>query len=580
MSPRAHITTLNVGAQSIELAKFHAQPQGGLILSGYRSRDLEPASEAMRSVQIVAALREMMADLRIRGGNVVYTVAEEMVFSRFVRLPAIEEEKIDRIIFFEAQQNVPFPIDQVVWDYQIVGGGADEQIQVVLVAIKADWLEKLNRAVEETGLRPSIVDLATMALYNAFCYNYGDLGGCSLLIDIGARTTNLLFIEPGRIFTRSVSIGGSSITSGIAKEFDEPFAAAEFRKKRDGSLNPSQACAGPPGADVARVTRIVRNTMTRLHAEVMRSVSHYCTQQQGHAPERAFLSGGVASTAHIREFFQEKLQQPIHFFNPLRKVAIADAADAEEILRSAHLLAEPVGLALRVATECPIQLNLRPVSVIRRQELERRRPYFVLAAACLVLGLLAWAVYFWRAAQVEERASARLEEKVDAMRRLEMQMKQVRKETAALDNQSAPLVAAINERNFWPQILEELNARLPKEDIWITELVPTSGGKPLGVPDTRTIAATTPVPAPSPPRPGATPTAPAIDGLLVRGLYLFNPKQQEVVVDYFRNLTSPPWFAIDPNNQAKVIKPTTPNNSEWAFPYELRLDLRKPVKLP
>jgi type IV pilus assembly protein PilM len=157
MSPRAHITTLNVGAQSIELAKFHAQPQGGLILSGYRSRDLEPASEAMRSVQIVAALREMMADLRIRGGNVVYTVAEEMVFSRFVRLPAIEEEKIDRIIFFEAQQNVPFPIDEVVWDYQIVGGGADEQIQVVLVAIKADWLEKLNRAVEETGLRPSIV---------------------------------------------------------------------------------------------------------------------------------------------------------------------------------------------------------------------------------------------------------------------------------------------------------------------------------------------------------------------------------------------------------------------------------------
>src|SRR6266481_2584798 len=68
---------------------------------------------------------------------------------------------------------------------------------------------------------------------------------------------------------------------------------------------------------------------------------------------------------------------------------IADSADAGEILRSAHLLAEPVGLALRVATECPIQLNLRPVSVVRRQELERRRPYFVLAAACFVLGLLA-----------------------------------------------------------------------------------------------------------------------------------------------------------------------------------------------
>ena len=68
--------------------------------------------------------------------------------------------------------------------------------------------------------------------------------------------------------------------------------------------------------------------------------------------------------------------------------------------------------------------------------------------------------------------------------------------------------------------------------------------------------------------------------LLVRGLYLFNPKQQEVVVDYFKNLVESPWFAIDPKNQAKVIKPATPNNTEWAFPYELRLDLRKPVPLP
>ncbi len=86
--------------------------------------------------------------------------------------------------------------------------------------------------------------------------------------------------------------------------------------------------------------------------------------------------------------------------------------------------------------------------------------------------------------------------------------------------------------------------------------------------------------APTPLRPGSAPAEAAIDGLLVRGLYLFNPKQQEVVVDYFRNLIGSPWFAIEPNNQAKVIKPTTPNNTEWAFPYELHLNLRKPVKLP
>ena len=89
-----------------------------------------------------------------------------------------------------------------------------------------------------------------------------------------------------------------------------------------------------------------------------------------------------------------------------------------------------------------------------------------------------------------------------------------------------------------------------------------------------------PVSIVAPTHAGSKPAQRSIDGVLVRGLYLFNPRQQEVVVDYFQNLAGSPWFAVDPNNQAKVIKPTTPTNTEWAFPYELHLDLRKAVKLP
>ncbi len=582
MSPRTRITTLNLGSQNIELAEFCAQPQGGLILCGYRSREIlaDPAREATGRTQIVAALREMMGELRIKGGTVNYTVAEESIFTRFVKLPPIDDEKIERIISFEAQQNVPFPIDEVVWDYQVVGGGTDKQIQVILVAIKADLIEEINGAVEETGLRTYIVDLATMALYNAFRHNYTDLSGCSLLVDIGARTTNLLFIEPGKIFTRSVPVGGSSVTSAIAKEFNEPFAAAEFRKRRDGSIG-GGASAEPLDADVARVSKIVRNTMTRLYAELMRSISHYGAQQQGNPPERVFLSGGGASTPCIQEFFHEKLELPIEFFNPLRNVSIADSAGVEEILRSTHLLGEPVGLALRAVTDCPMELNLCPASVVGRQELEKRRPFLIATAACIILGLLGWGAYYACAAHIIRHTAERVQQKVVAMKRIESQVNEVRKQTTALDSLATPLIAAINDRSFWAQIIEELNVRLPKEDIWITELVATSGGTPFGVSDARMLRAeTNPASTPSPSRPDLVPAEPAIDGLLVRGLYLFNPKQQEVVVDYFRNLVGSPWFAIDPKNQAKVIKPTTPNNTEWAFPYELRLDLRKPVKLP
>jgi type IV pilus assembly protein PilM len=583
MAATSRILSLNLGSHTVGLAEFHAQPNGGLILNAYRLREIlaDPANESARNAQIGTALQEMLGELGIKGGPANYAIAAQSVFARFVKLPAVEEEKIERIIAFEAQQNVPFPIDEVVWDYQLVGGGADEQIQVVLVAIKEDLLEGLNAAVESAGLRTSIVGVATMALYNAFRYNYSDLSGCSLLVDIGARTTNLLFIESGKIFSRSVAIGGGSVSSAIAKEFGESLGAAEFRKKRDGFVSLGGAYAEPEDPEVARVSKIVRGTMTRLHAEMMRSISHYRAQQQGNSPDRLYLCGGSTTTPYMREFFQEKLQVPVEFFNPLRNVAVSEAVDATQVAHSAHLLGELTGLALRSATTCPMELNLRPKSVVRRQELERRRPYFVLAAACFVFGLLAWGAYFWRAAQVQDRATARLQEKVDAMHRMETQMNQVRKETTALDNQSAPLVAAINERSFWPLLLEDLNSRLPKEDIWITELIPTSGGKPLlGAADTRAAAAGTPAATPTPPRPGATPAALAIDGLLLRGLYLSNPKQQEVVVDYFRNLVGSPWFAIDPNNQAKVIRPSTPNNTDWAFPYELRLDLKKPIPLP
>jgi type IV pilus assembly protein PilM len=583
MPATSRILSLNLGSHTVGLAEFHAEPNGGLVLDGYRLREIlaDSANDSARNAQIAAALREMMSELNLKSGPVNYATAAQSVFARFVKLPAVEEEKIERIISFEAQQNVPFPIDEVVWDYQLVGGGTDEQIQVVLVAIKADLLEAINAAVESAGLRTSIVCVATMALYNAFRYSYSDLAGCSLLVDIGARTTNLLFIEPGKIFSRSIALGGASISSSIAKEFNEPIGAAEFRKKRDGFVSLGGAYAEPPDPDVARVSKIVRGTMTRLHAELMRSISHYRAQQQGSAPERVFLCGGSASTPYMREFFQEKFQMPIEFFNPLRNVAVTGAVETAEVARSAHQLGELVGLALRGAMTCPMELNLRPETVVRRQQMERRRPFFIVAAACFIIALLGWGAYYWRAAQVEEWAADRLEERVDALRRLESQLNEVRKQTAVLDANSAPLVAAIADRGFWPQIIEDLNTRLPKEDIWITELVATSGGKPLAAPDARTARAeATAIAVATPMRPGVTPAEPAIDGILVRGLYLFNPKQQEVVVDYFRNLTSSPWFAIDPKNQAKVIKPTTPNNTEWAFPYELRLDLRKPIKLP
>src|SRR5437870_298346 len=197
MTAPARLISLNIGAQTIGLAEFR-ETHGRLVLLNYRFREtpLDPATGQRRDVHVVlqetgVALREMMHEMHIHRGPVNYAVPAQSVFARFVKLPALDAEKIDKIISFEAQQNVPFPIEEVVWDYQLVGGGGNEQIEVVLVAIKADLLEEINSAVEQSGLHTGIIDVAPMALYNAFRYNYSDLSGCSLVVDIGARTTNL-----------------------------------------------------------------------------------------------------------------------------------------------------------------------------------------------------------------------------------------------------------------------------------------------------------------------------------------------------------------------------------------------------
>src|SRR5256885_4865763 len=191
----ARIFTLNLGSQAISVADFRPQSGGGLVLRDYKRRDLaiENPGEPIRHAQITATIREILNELGIKSGKVNYAVAGQSVFARFVKLTSVEEEKIDRIIAFEAQQNVPFPIDEVVWDYQLVGGGADEQLQVVLVAIKSDLLEGINAAVEAAGPRPTVIGGAETATSNTLPFNYTAVTHTWLAGAICALATTLLF---------------------------------------------------------------------------------------------------------------------------------------------------------------------------------------------------------------------------------------------------------------------------------------------------------------------------------------------------------------------------------------------------
>jgi len=560
MATPNRILALDLGTQTVGLAEFHAGKDGSLVLTHYQQSELlaDPGVDATRLAQTKMAIGELVAARGIKGAKINYAVSAQSVFTRFVKLPSVGAEQVDQIVGFEAQQNVPFPIDEVVWDYQLVDQGNSAEVEVVLVAIKSDLLDEINASVEDGGLETALVDVSPMALYNAYRYNYSDVSECALLIDVGARTTNLIFIEPRKVFSRSIPIGGTKITEAIAKDFNEPFAQAEERKKRDGFVSLGGSYADPDDPDVARVSKMIRNTMTRLHAEISRSISFYRSQQHGSAPQRVLLCGGSATLPYMREFFHEKLQLPVEFFNPLRNVSVAQGLNVDDIVSQAHAFGETVGLALRSAVSCPMELNLQPASVGRRQRVAEQRPYLVLTAVCLLLTLAGFWLYYQRAAAATASVVESIEPKVNDLKNYESRISALRNDMKRQEENSEPFLKAVRDRETWTKIVDEIHSRLPKDYIWITSFA-AEERKP------EPAASSTKKGAPPGPQ---TPAAPRV-AYVVRGLYLDNPQGPSVVDEFVSKLDESPLFHVDKDPASRTR--SAPNEETWAYDYSFTL---------
>lgn len=576
MAKNARIFALDLGMQTVSLAEFHRLPDGGLSLHAFQESELiaDPSADATRPAQIQEAVRELREALRVPAKHPVnFCLPAQSVFARFVKLPGGVPEDVSAIIAFEAQQNVPFPIDEVVWDYQIMGDQRDGSWDVALVAIKSDQLSEVADSVARGGLKPATIDLAPMAVFNAFRYNYPEASGCSLLIDIGARTTNLIFAEGGRVFSRSIPVGGNSISAAVAKELNQDITVAEKLKIQKGFVSLGGAYAEPADPTEARIAKVVRNTMTRLHAEIARSISFYRTSQAGSQPVRVILCGGTVSLPYMVEFFSEKLQTPIEFFNPLKNVTVTSAAVAETLSAKAHTVGELVGVALRSLENCPVEINLRPPSMVKEQDLAKRQPFLIAAAVCFLLTLAAWWLYFDRATVITDEVLAGVQGDVSRLEGLAGQIDKLALEQKKLDAAVAPLLVAASERAAWVAILDQLGEKLPARFIWVTEVEPISGGKP---------AAGDKVPS-RPGQPAAAAGPSAITALQVKGLYLDNPpneKEARIIDEFVDNLKSSPIFEL-PEDKAKIVtQRTTPTGESWAYGYTLVLPLRKPIPLP
>lgn len=583
MAAPNRILALNLGTQTITLAEFQSNPGGGLVLARYQQGKIlgDPAVDTTRVGQTKLEVQQLAGELGIKGGKVNYALASHVIFTRPVRLPVVgDASQVEQIVGFEAAQNVPYPIDQVVWDWQLLDAGTNGQMEVILAAIKADLLDEINDSVQSGGFTANLVDIAPMALYNAYRYNYPDEEGCTLLVDIGSRTTNLLFIEPGKIFPRRLNIGGSVVTSAIAKEFNLSFTAADARKTADGFVSLGAGYAEPEDAEVARISKIIRNQMTRLHQEIARSITFYRSEHGGSQPVRVLLAGGSASTPYMQEFFQEKLQMDVEFFNPLKNVSVSADLDIEAVGRISHTFGEVVGLALRSTVGCPMELNLPPATVVKQKKVAAQRPYMIAATVTLVIGLAAWMLFFLKGASVAREKAAVLREEAGALQPYDDKIKDAAKDVRDEVERAAPLLNAVHERGYWVNALNDLNKFLPTDSIWITE---------FKVPGKNEIASMRP-PEPEPKqKAGAAKSAagkkkdkvePKIS-IEIKGLYI--PTEGEgadstkIVTDFAESLKASEYF--EPPTETSDIKPTSPDTTKWAYEYSFPVYLKNPIRL-
>src|SRR6185295_4578239 len=230
--------------------------------------------------------------------------------------------------------------------------------------------------------------------------NYGDLEGCTMLLDIGAKTSNLLFFEKGKVYARSINIGANSITQDFATEAKLKFDDAEQFKIAEGFVSLGGAYEEPENEKQAKISKIARQVMTRLHIQVNQTLQFYRGQQGGSAPQRLFLSGGASIMPYTAQFFAEKLSVPVDYFNPLRSVQIDPSINLEELAKAAHSFGEVVGSGLRNVAQCPVQMNLMPKSSLKRQQFNQKKPYFIAAVFSLVLVVFVYGMFYGSVASI------------------------------------------------------------------------------------------------------------------------------------------------------------------------------------
>jgi type IV pilus assembly protein PilM len=379
---RAKRLILDIGTSAIRLAELSPTKEG-YQLSRYYQREfnIDPAMEDEdKAERRKDVLQQLLKEAKVRSRRTVAAVPGQSVFTRNRPLPPVPEYKVTQIVRYEIQQQIPFSLDQIALDYQVLGRTDAGGYDVMMAAIKVDVVEKQLEILRKVKRSIDVVDVAPIAAYNWLKHTgeFGDDGQCVALVDMGATTTDIVIQKDNQFrFTRSLHVGGNDVTTAIASSFNMSFEEAEKLKREKGF-----APTGDPKRD-GKGGEVIGRVLGRLVAEVNRSFAYFRSQPGGGPVQRVIVTGGGACLRNIIPYLQRSLGIEVRIAQPLAGLAISPKAnEASEHPEQACVV---LGLALRCCQTVPIQINLIPPRV---REVARRKEqvfYWVLSLATMYL---------------------------------------------------------------------------------------------------------------------------------------------------------------------------------------------------
>jgi len=340
------VVGLDIGSSAVKAVELKASAKGYTV-AAIASEPVPPDSIVDGAIidggAVAEAIRKLFAQKTFKTKEVAASLSGNAVIVKKISLPVMTDQELADSISWEAEQYIPFDIQDVSLDYQVVdsGAGADGKgtMEVLLVAAKKEKIADYTSVITQAGRQAVVVDVDAFALQNAYEANYGAGPSVVVLLNAGASATNVNIISNGQsLFTRDLSLGGNSYTEAVQRELNLPFETAEAAKK-------GMPVEGHTFEDVRPVLHAVTEN---LLLEVHKTFDFYKATAASEQIDRIVLSGGASAVDGFADALADRFGVAVEHFDPFRQVAF-EKPPAENVAELAATAAVAVGLALRKA---------------------------------------------------------------------------------------------------------------------------------------------------------------------------------------------------------------------------------------